>query len=271
MRDLTTEEKVRKFYDTQGWEKNPSGNYVDTELWGDLRECTRDYVSACRRKILKHLPQSGDRILDAASGPVQYPEYLEYSAQFRKRVCVDISQKALEQAKARLGDKGEYFCLSILELPFSDDSFDAAISLFTIFHIDKDQQEAAVRQLIRVTKPNHPIVIIYANPDDFFSVPRFIRFVKRFIKRLMKGGRSSSADGYLYYYTYPLSWWKRFEDTCHVEIKSWRILTARYAKLLIPNNAFGKKLLTIVLGFENRFPKLSAKLGSYPMIILKKR
>ena len=270
---MIAEEKVRKFYDTQGWDTNSSGDTIDAELWEDLRECARDYVVACRRKTLKHLPQAGDRILDAASGPIQYKEYLEYSAHFCKRVCVDISQKALDQAKAKLGDKGEYFCLSILELPFSDDSFDAVVSLHTIYHIDKDQQEAAVRQLIRVIKPNCPLVIVYTNPDSLFSlVPRFIGCVKRFIKYLIKWRKAASSTGeLLYFYPHPLSWWKRFEDTCHVEIEIWRSLTADQSKRIAPNNAVGKALLNMVLGFENRFPKLSAKWGTYPMIILKKR
>ena len=91
------------------------------------------------------LPPHGERLLDAASGPVQYPEYLEYHANFGRRVCVDISESALKQAEAKLGSKGEYVCASILELPLGDATIDAAVSLHTIYHIEKDQQEKAAK------------------------------------------------------------------------------------------------------------------------------
>jgi ubiquinone/menaquinone biosynthesis C-methylase UbiE len=276
MRDLTAETKVREFYDTKGWDKNSSGESIDAELWEDLRECAHDYIVACRKKILKYLPKVGGLFLDAASGPIQYAEYLEYSAFFSKHICVDISQKALEQAKAKLGDRGEYYCVSILELPFQNNTFDAIVSLHTIYHIDKDQQEAAVRQLIRVAKPNCPLVIIYSNPDMILNkLFMFFRPVKRlahFIKRLVKKTKHKTLhDKQLYFFAHPISWWKRFEDTCYVDLEIWRSLAVHHSKRIAPNNIVGKAILNMVLRFENRFPKLAVRLGQYPMIILKKR
>ena len=40
-------------------------------------------------------------MLDMASGPIQYPEYLVYSSNFKKRYCVDLSKNALEAAKKK--------------------------------------------------------------------------------------------------------------------------------------------------------------------------
>lgn len=92
MRDLTAEKKVRDFYDSAGWKIGEQGKSVDAEFWEDLRECAKDYVSACRLKVLEHLPKSGEGLLGAGSGSIQYEEYLEYSKNFSKRVCVDISR-----------------------------------------------------------------------------------------------------------------------------------------------------------------------------------
>jgi ubiquinone/menaquinone biosynthesis C-methylase UbiE len=262
VRDLNAEENVRQFYDKKGWNTDQAGTTKDAELWEDLRECAADYVRLCRLKLLKHLPKTGDLFLDAASGPIQYPEYLEYSAGFTKRVCVDLSQTALDQAKQKLGDRGEYVCTSILDLPFPKDSFDAVTSLHTIYHINKDQQEAAVRQLIRVTKPGKKVIIIYANPD---------RLMAR-LKRLVVKTKAAPETGVIYYYPHPLSWWQRFSDQCNVEVLPWRTLTALDSKLFIPGAAWlGKQVLRSVLALEERFPGLATRFGAYPMVLLTKK
>jgi ubiquinone/menaquinone biosynthesis C-methylase UbiE len=255
------ETKVKSFYEGQGWSTNDHGNTTDAQLFEDLRPIAQDYVRACRRKVLSFLPPRGDRILDAASGPIQYPEYLEYSSGFKKRVCVDISQIALDEAKKKLGDKGEFHCTSLLNLPFEDSSFDAVLSLHTIYHIDQDNQEQAVRELLRVSKPNTPVIIIYSNPD------RLLAKAKRFFSKTTPGDKSAP----LYFYSHPLNWWRTFEDGASVEIFNWRSLTAKDAGRLIPNNILGKFCLRSLLKFENIFSKSSASLGAYPLIVLKKK
>jgi ubiquinone/menaquinone biosynthesis C-methylase UbiE len=257
-RDLSAESKVRAFYDGKGWATDASGTTGDAELWEDLRPCAREYVSACRLKLTRFLPPEGDLILDAASGPVQYPEYLEYSRNFRKRVCVDLSQKALDQAKDRLGSAGEYVCASILDLPFPDRYFDAVVSLHTIYHIDRDQQEDAVRQLIRVTKPAHPVVIVYSNPDRLLKM----------IKRSLTAKRSPPPREALYFFVHPLGWWHRFTDECRVDVHPWRALAAQDSRRLIPNNKLGQLELRAILSLEKHFPRMVTRLGAYPLIVL---
>jgi len=259
-RETKVELELKNFYNESGWSHNSSGHSTDATLWEDLRLAAKNYVSNCRLRICEHLPQQGDRILDAASGPIQYPEYLNFSKNFKKRVCVDISEKALEQAKLKLGEHGDYVCTSLLELPFSDNNFDASLSLHTIYHIDKEQQGRAVRELIRVTKIGQPLIIIYANPDRFFSR----------LKRVFKKPQEAT-EGIIYYYAHPLSWWTQFSDTCELKIFPWRALTASESKKLIPNNLIGKWLFTFVQQMENLFPDTITRFGAYPMIILTKK
>jgi hypothetical protein len=38
MRDLTAENKVRDFYNQQGWDSNAAGHSTDAQLWEDLRQ-----------------------------------------------------------------------------------------------------------------------------------------------------------------------------------------------------------------------------------------
>ncbi len=269
--DVPAEEKARSFYDKEGWSADTEGHSLDARLWEDLRPAAKDYVSNCRRRISLHLPAKGDFLLDAGSGPVQYPEYLEFSRKFTKHYCVDISVAALNEAKKNLGEKGEYFKATLLNLPFDDDFFDAAVSLHTIYHIDRKDQEQAVRELIRVTKPRAPLIIIYANPQ------RPGNLIKTSIRRVLGVNTSirrvvgiKPKPSLLYYHAYPLNWWSRFEDVGSVEIKPWRMLTAGSSKRFIPNSEIGKKLFRSLTEMENNWEKLSVTLGAYPMIIINK-
>ena len=89
----TVTNQVKNFYETKGWTQ--VGDVTsDAAAFEDLREAARSYVSACRLRVLKHLPKGGHRLLDMASGPIQYPEYLKYSEGFDTRVCVDLSARA---------------------------------------------------------------------------------------------------------------------------------------------------------------------------------
>jgi SAM-dependent methyltransferase len=260
---MAIEDQVRDFYDNEGWRADAVSTeavYADAQLWEDLRPCAAAYVSACRRKVLEFLPPSGERILDAGSGPIQYPEYLEYSQGFAKRVCVDLSQRALDEARTKLGDRGDYVRASLLELPFSDGCFDAAVSLHTIYHVDRDQQEAAVRELVRVLKPGARAVVVYANPD---------RLAAR-LKRLARAG-SRPASGPIYFFAHPLAWWNRYSDEAAVEIVPWRSLNANESRRLIPDNALGARMFRALLWFEGAVPTLATWSGCYPMIVLTKR
>jgi SAM-dependent methyltransferase len=259
---MALEDQVSEFYETTGWQADiagPDAVYADARLWEDLRSCAAEYVSACRLKVLEHLPSTGELILDAGSGPIQYPEYLEYSRGFAKRVCVDLSQRALDEARDKLGDRGEYVRASMLDLPFPDDHFDAAVSLHTIYHVDADRQGDAVRQLLRVLKPGAPAVVVYANPD------RLAARLKRLARR-----RSHPATGPIYFFAHPLAWWKRFSDEAAVDVVPWRTLNANESKRLIPDNAFGVRVFRALLSLERTCPGWTTRLGCYPMIVLTK-
>lgn len=203
-------------------------------------------------------------MLDAASGPIQYEEYLAYSKAFDKRYCVDISNEALRKAREKIGAHGEFCNCSILNLPFSDDYFDCTLSIHTIYHIDAGLQEKAVWELLRVTRPGMPVIILYANPRSLF---RIIRKPFGFLKRLLRKIDDNRA---LYYHPHPLGWWKRFESQCQLKIYPWRFLAATDSKIIAPNNMFGKSVFKLASYVEKNFPNIAVCLGDYPMLVLVK-
>ena len=264
------EDTISKFYNEKGWELN-KGITEDAKRWEDLREHSQEYVSKCRLRVLKHIPESGINILDMASGPIQYKEYLKYSKNFKKRYCVDLSKAALDQAREKIGDHGVYLCGSFFDIVIEDEFFDCSISLHTIYHMDKDKQEEAVRKLIRVTKPGKPVIVVYSNPKTlirYFKFPfSFLRRIKKALKR--KLGYRNNLE--IYFYSHPIKWWYRFNDIADVNVLPWRSFGSTDQKRLVPNTKFGKNMLSFIFDMEEKYPRFFVKYFQYPMIILTKK
>jgi len=267
------EERVSKFYNTVGWETE--GEITeDARRWEDLREHAKEYVSQCRLRVLRHIPEDGVNILDMASGPIQYKEYLEYSKNFKKRYCVDLSSEALKQAIRKIGDHGVFLHGSFFDIHLDENFFDCAVSLHTIYHIDKDKQEEAVRKLIYVTKPGKPVIIVYSNPNTIVPLLKLpFRLLGRARTLLTKPEkkRQQEEDLSLYFHSHPIEWWKRFSDIASIKILPWRSFDSDTQKTLIPDNQIGRKMFDILFYLEDRFPDFFVKRFQYPMIILIKR
>ena len=265
------EERVSTFYNTIGW-KTEEEITEDARRFEDLRENAKRYVSKCRLRVLRHIPDNGENILDMASGPIQYPEYLTYSKNFKKRYCVDLSSEALEYAKKKIGDHGIFLHGSFFDIPMEENYFDCTISLHTIYHIDKTRQEEAIRKLLYVTKPGKPVIIVYSNPSTILSkllLPlRLLRKVKRILIRHVNNKKEHSD---LYFYAYPIEWWKKFTDMGEVKIMPWRSFSSDVQKRLIPNNKIGSKMFDVLFNLEERFPNFFVKYFQYPMIIINKK
>ena len=263
----TATERVSTFYNTVGWVTK--GNVTeDARRFEDLRKYSQPYARKTRRRLLKYIPSSGDRMLDMASGPIQYPEYIEYSQNFKKRYCVDFSSDALRMAKGKIGAHGEFLEGNFLDLPFENDFFDCTLSLHTIYHIDKQEQEKAVRKLIRITKPGQPIIIVYSNPNTLWRKKWFPR---RKQKRKSPDMASFIQGATLYFYRFPNSWWDRFEDVASVKIRPWRSFGPKLQTRLFPNNKLGELLLQGLFQLEKLFPRFFANYFEYTMIIMIKK
>ena len=264
-----SDESVERFYSDSGWSQGEDGATLDAVLFEDLREVAAEYLRKCRLRTLQHIPESGENILDMASGPIQYDEYLEYSKGFKTRHCVDLSADALAQAEKKIGAHGRYYQGNFMEADFESGFFDCSISLHTIYHIDRDRQEAAVRKLVDVTRRSAPVVIIYSNPR---SLPQMLLSpIKRTILWLKRRKAAEPGEGELYFHAHRLGWWKRFEDIADVKVYPWRSFSSRLQRRIIPGTAVGGKMFQLLFWLEERFPRLAARFGQYPMVVLTKK
>ena len=152
-------EEVRQFYDEIGWQLVGADVYQNAR-YEDLRPVSRQYIHDCHLRVVQHLRPQGRYLLDAGSGPVQYPEYLEYSRNYQYRVCADISITALKEANRRLGERGLYVVADIAHLPFKPDAFEGVVSLHTIHHLPEEDRLSAYEELFRVLAPDSTAVVV---------------------------------------------------------------------------------------------------------------
>jgi len=260
------EQIVSKFYNTVGWE-TVDGITVDARMFEDLRTHSEKYIHRCRLRVSRHIPDSGVNMLDMASGPIEFQDYMDYSKNFEKRYCVDLSSKALEMAERRLGKHGVYLHGSFFDIPLEENFFDCSLSIHTIYHMDKDKQETAVRKLLHVTKPGKPVIIVYSNPVVLFITPAQRLFKK--VKRILK--KSEEQDNPLYLHMNPIQWWNRFSDIAEVKTFPYRSFNANIHKRLIPDNKLGGMMLDVLFSLEDAFPRFFAKHFQIPIIVLTKK
>ena len=85
-------------------------------------------------------------------------------------VGIDLSPAMLMRAQRRrnaLGTAVELREMNVMELEFSDDSFDAVVSTFLFCVLDAKDQEPALKELRRVCRPNGTIHILeYAYSEN---------------------------------------------------------------------------------------------------------
>ena len=101
MSEIEVKQQVRKFYDQIGWTLESDGFYQNAR-YEDLRPVSNEYIEKCHLRVNRHLVKNGKYLLDAGSGPIQYPKYLTYMEGYQYRLCMDISIVALQEARKKI-------------------------------------------------------------------------------------------------------------------------------------------------------------------------
>jgi ubiquinone/menaquinone biosynthesis C-methylase UbiE len=264
------EKTLSKFYEKFGW-KVENEITEDARQFEDLRECAIEYLNKSRLRVFKHIPSQGQFILDMASGPIQYPEYLSYSKNFEKRYCVDLSKDALSLAEKKIGDHGIYLNGSFFDIPLSDNYFDCSISLHTIYHMDKDKQSTAVNKLLDVTKPGKPVIIVYSNPNTLLGKLSKYRNRMKNISNSDESFYSVTQEQEIYFYLHNLEWWNQFRNRSSVKIYPWRSFLTETQNKYFPDNSLGKILFKVLYRLEDFFPNFFARNFQYIIVVLTKK
>jgi SAM-dependent methyltransferase len=278
-------EEVRRFYDSVGWKRVGPGVFQNAR-YEDLRPVSQTYIRLCRRRVLRHLRREGRFLLDAGSGPIQYPEYVEYSAAYRYRICLDLSARALREARERIGGHGLYVVGDIAHLPFRSAAVDGVVSLHTVHHLPAESQPRAFDEMARLLRPGATAVVVYgwgssASIDLWTRVP--IRIVSAFATAYRRVRRDPEpapspppappVPGSQKTHTFKHGYrWLR-EHTRHlpgVEVLVWRSVGTRFLRAFIHERLLGRAWLALLYQCEELAPHWFGRHGQYPLIVLRK-
>ena len=273
--------EVRAYYESVGWSQIGEGLYQNAR-YEDLRPVSREYIQRCHRRVGRHLPAVGKMLLDAGSGPIQYPEYLEYSRGFRYRVCLDISRRALVEARRRIGDHGLFVQGDLAALPFVAGAFDALVSLHALHHVPADEQAAALGEFARVTAPAGLAAVVYSWGDRSGWMAFFrplIRMASALQSWLLGRRRVGIAHGTAsvaalsaagsHTFKHDFTWMTAAIDALGGgEIRVWRSVGTAFLRALIHRPLLGGQLLRLLYSFEEHAPRWFGRHGMYPLILL---
>ena len=268
-------QQVREFYDQIGWSQIGDGLYQNAR-YEDLRPVSREYIHKCHLRVNRHLAPSGKYLLDAGSGPVQWPEYLTYSENYAYRVCADISMTALVEARKRLGSKGLMVVADIANLPFAREAFDGAVSMHTIHHLPLGAHRGAYLEMARVLKAGRRAVVIngWHNPllmrlaEPFIALGRLLS--GRSAKRRKDWAAEEDQAGTFVEKMTPRWLHNELAGVLRYKILPWRSLSPRFIRWFIRPQLGGKTLLRLVYRLEEMFPGFFGRNGQYPLIVIEK-
>jgi ubiquinone/menaquinone biosynthesis C-methylase UbiE len=305
----STKAEVRAFYNTIGWKQVENGIYQNAR-YEDLRPVSQAYIQGCHQRVPQHLAESGQFLLDAGSGPIQYEVYETFSEGYRYRVCADISDTALKEARNKIGDArsgghGLFVVADVANLPFRSEVFDGLVSMHTIHHLPLEEHSQAYGGLSRVLKSGRSGVIINGWSsslimDPFRALSKGRRRVYEAFKRMRaKSGagsaKTATGDGRpktgqnasspvpgpqspvnaapknTFVQKHNYAWFKRSIMPAHdVEVRVWRTASVHFLKNYVFEGRAGRQLLTWLFKMEERFPHFFGRNGTYPLIVMKK-
>jgi ubiquinone/menaquinone biosynthesis C-methylase UbiE len=280
--NVDVKRQVREFYDKVGWKEVGEGVYQNAR-YEDLRPVSREYIHRCHLRVTRHLKPDGYLLLDAGSGPIQYPEYLEYSRNYDYRVCLDVSIVALKEARKRIGEHGLFVVADVSRLPFKAEVFDGLVSLHTIHHLPQNDHIRAYRELHRVLQSGCKAVVV----NGWYNPPlgRLMRYPIKMIKRLRGQNNQGDTRGDTglddaapafsrkgtFTHKYNAAWLNRqLSKFMRVDILVWRTLSVAALRFYIRPHWRGKRVLRAIYWLEERFPRFLGKYGQYPLIVLVK-
>ena len=275
-------EVVYHYYNNQGWvSHSKTGLTLDEEINVNNNKSCKLYNTKTRNRVLSQLNKlKGPKknLLDVASGPLHIQEFLHYSKSFVERHCVDFSKIALKEAKhnlAKFGQKKSFFYnIDFLKSNFKVNSFDSAISLHTLYHVDIDEQKNFVKKLIKYVRPGGLVIIVYSNPFSLQSVLTAPIFLWNFFKSLTKDiliklSFYKYKKNELYFKRKSIFWWNCFKTLGEVKIIPERTFSGSFEKKIIPNNNFGKSVYKLLFFLENH--SFWRFFSTYYIVIIKKK
>ncbi len=126
------------------------------------------------RRTIKELNiTNSDSVLDIGCGTGHFTELILKEINFTNGsvTAIDAAVKMIEKAQSKkLGDSAIFDAVLAENLPYNDNSFDKAASLFFFHHVDYELKVKSLNEIFRVLKNNSELIIIDIDkPTNFFG------------------------------------------------------------------------------------------------------
>ncbi|WP_074987040.1 class I SAM-dependent methyltransferase [Paraburkholderia tropica] len=270
MHDIT--KSVKDFYDLIGWQRDAKGESLDKSFWEDQRSVSKLYQARCRAALRRHFFNFSDTLLDAGAGALQHAEYESLYLTFKKIFLLDLSYVAMQ----RINASNQRFRLvgSVDAIPLRAASIDCILSVNVINHVPSQNQELAIRDMLRVLRPGGRLVVVTYNPHRV----NLSKILKKFRIRRGKNLPSTSdrnlgklRNESLYWSAVTPEWWKKFEEDGILSFYPYRFLFITDLENLIPDNLLGRAALEILYFLQLIFRKAGVRWGAYYTVVIDRR
>lgn len=261
-----TERSVQSYYNKYGWVEQADGARGEDVRFRDRSRAHSDYELSADARLQQLLEGYSGSLLIGGAGDMP-AGHQQIARGFESLHLLDISEKALDVARSKLGAGPEYLHGSLLAIPLPDNAVNAALAAHVLYHIDGSRQATAVREIIRVLKPGGRAIVPYFNPRSVFY------FSARMARRMfpLKKPLGFDADPTvppLYFKAFKLGWWDQFKDSCEVSLKPGLITGGADARAILRSEPLARAFFGFAERFERQAPAIAVRVWSYPFVVL---
>jgi SAM-dependent methyltransferase/uncharacterized protein YbaR (Trm112 family) len=216
---------VSTFYEG-AWKRTAEKSQGTRVVHDDISPYGERYVRRTEDRFSSVFEDDGRRrrfFLDAGCGT--FPR-VHFGQGHTYHVCCDFALEALIEARRALGERGVCVCGSLLRAPLRNAIFDGILASHCIYHIDKDLQGVAIRELLRVLAPSGRLLIFYANPDNvtsrllkrwrFWPLKALLLFCRRFAP---PPATVVTDETPIYCYLHPIEFIRRELTAVHSDVR----------------------------------------------------
>jgi len=272
---METKTAVRRHYEEYGWHPAGEGRFQESRFV-DPRAVMADYYAASHVDAGRAFAAGGQYFLDAGCGG--HP-MADYGRAYARHVCVDFSPLGLARARARLGRRGLYVVADVVHLPFKPGVFGGAVNAYNLFHVPREEQPGALRELIRVLRTGAPAVILYGRATSRLwaavrtPLVRCFPGLRPLKHRLLGTVPPPPGVGDLYYFAFPPRWFRRALDALGVregDVRCLRLVDERFTRRAVPDNALGRAVVRALRALERRWPHALAPLAAHYLVTFRR-
>lgn len=245
----------------------------DSDYYHPLAESYYDQAIVTMLKLME--VETGAKVLDGGCGPGVHS--VRVAKENYSVVAIDISQKMLQEAKARveasgMGDRVSFQQEDLTNLSFQDASFKYVFSWGVIIHIP--DIEKALDQLARVVAPGGKLALYVTNKSAWdHKIESFARFI---LRKPLSGMKSlPMGEGVWYDYNNEKLWVWRVDTMAlikYLEARGYRLTHHIPGELTEIQRRTGGVLRNLLLHGNNLYygMKLSPTPASTNLLIFEK-